>query len=175
MITNILDANEIDNSVFVCNGQSGSNGLTTLVKATVEPNGVNCMMGGYKIETGLDINSNRILDPNESTNSIFVCDGQDNFLTYVAIVSQTGTSTPQSTIIKNTLDLNIAWARISQGKFKGILSENVDLSKTVVLNNNIQVNCKFISSSEITLENTCGVNAFCDDFSNLTLEIKSFN
>jgi hypothetical protein len=156
-------------------GDIGPNGLTSLISSAIEPRGENCLMGGHKIETGIDLNGNNILDSNETTNSIFICNGQDDFLMYLALVNQLGSGAPQSSVIKNTLDLEISWVRTSQGKFKGTLNKEVDLSKTVILNNNIQVTSKFISESELILEHSCGVNAFCDEFSNLTLEIKLLN
>ena len=58
-------------------GLTGSNGLNALIKTTTEPAGVNCTNGGTKIETGLDANSNGILDISEvnATQTKFVCNG----------------------------------------------------------------------------------------------------
>jgi hypothetical protein len=46
-------------------GSTGPIGLNALIKTTSEPNGVNCANGGTKIETGVDNNSNGVLDSNE--------------------------------------------------------------------------------------------------------------
>lgn len=58
-------------------GLTGSNGLNALIKTTTEPAGVNCTNGGTKIETGLDANSNGILDISEvnATQTKYVCNG----------------------------------------------------------------------------------------------------
>jgi hypothetical protein len=56
-------------------GIAGTNGLNALIKTTTEPAGANCANGGTKIETGLDANSNSILDANEIDASLtqFIC------------------------------------------------------------------------------------------------------
>lgn len=59
-------------------GINGVNGLNALIKTTVEPAGLNCANGGTKIETGLDANSNGVLDINEVnlSQTQYVCNGQ---------------------------------------------------------------------------------------------------
>ena len=58
-------------------GTNGTNGLNALIKTTIEPAGANCTNGGTKIETGLDGNSNGILDNSEvnSAQTQYVCNG----------------------------------------------------------------------------------------------------
>jgi hypothetical protein len=58
-------------------GTNGLNGKNTLIKTTTEGPGINCSNGGTKIEAGLDLNSNNILDSNEINISItkYVCNG----------------------------------------------------------------------------------------------------
>jgi hypothetical protein len=58
-------------------GVAGSNGLNALIKTTTEPAGSNCANGGTKIETGLDANSNGVLDTSEvnASQTQFVCNG----------------------------------------------------------------------------------------------------
>lgn len=58
-------------------GPAGVDGLTTLSITTSEPIGSNCINGGLKIETGLDLNFNGGLDDNEITLTRFVCNGLD--------------------------------------------------------------------------------------------------
>ena len=91
---NILDASEINATLtkYICNGTAGTtgaqgiagtngingqNGLNALIKTTVEAAGANCANGGTKIETGLDANSNGILDVVEvnTSQTQFVCNG----------------------------------------------------------------------------------------------------
>ncbi len=61
-------------------GTNGTNGLNALIKTTTEAAGANCANGGTKIETGLDVNSNGVLDNGEiiSSQTKFVCNGNSN-------------------------------------------------------------------------------------------------
>ncbi len=69
-------------TIFVCavllscneDGMDGNNSLIDIIK---EPKGENCSSGGYKITTGLDINSNNILDEDEIQNTEYICNGDD--------------------------------------------------------------------------------------------------
>lgn len=93
----LLDAGEIVPALtqFVCNGAvgaqgvigpqgipgiAGTNGLNALIKTTVEPAGANCTTGGTKVETGLDANSNGVLDAGEvvAAQTTYVCNGGIN-------------------------------------------------------------------------------------------------
>jgi hypothetical protein len=62
------------------NGQDGNDGKNTLVNTTTEPAGSNCANGGTKIEVGLDLDNNGILDSGEVNSSLtkYVCNG-DNY------------------------------------------------------------------------------------------------
>ena len=77
----VLDANEVVSSTYVCNGISGSNGnngnngvngksgINTLLVVAPEPIGVNCLFGGTKTTSGLDSNSDGILELSEITST----------------------------------------------------------------------------------------------------------
>ena len=58
-------------------GTNGLNGINTLVNTTTEPAGTNCANGGTKIEVGLDIDGNGLLDAGEINTSLtkYVCNG----------------------------------------------------------------------------------------------------
>ena len=60
-------------------GAQGANGKNTLVKTTQETTSTNCVNGGTKIEVGLDINSNGLLDSIEINASLtqYVCNGNN--------------------------------------------------------------------------------------------------
>lgn len=89
---NILDSTEIQTTKYICNGINGNNSLASLVP---EPAGVNCSNGGYKLNTGLDLNNNNILDPSEILNSQYVCNGQPGNNSLVALVKEpVGTNCP---------------------------------------------------------------------------------
>jgi transcription elongation factor Elf1 len=76
----ILDAAEIDGTTYVCDGQVG---LQTLVVTTPEPAGANCVVGGQRIDYGLDDNRDGILDAAEVDGTAYACDGQDGLQTLV--------------------------------------------------------------------------------------------
>ncbi|MEN9339867.1 MAG: hypothetical protein RIQ62_1179, partial [Bacteroidota bacterium] len=59
------------------NGINGVNGKNTLAKTTIESSGINCPVGGLKLEYGLDINNNGVLDATEINASLtkYVCNG----------------------------------------------------------------------------------------------------
>ncbi len=56
----ILQAGEVDSTVYICNGTNGSNGangvngFNSLILTVSESPGLNCLTGGIKINTGLD-------------------------------------------------------------------------------------------------------------------------
>jgi hypothetical protein len=69
-----LDAAEISQTRYVCNG---TNGQVVSTRTTAEPAGANCAAGGTKIETGLDANNNGTLDNSEvnASQTRYVCNG----------------------------------------------------------------------------------------------------
>lgn len=69
----ILDLNEIAETKYICNGESGSDGILALMDILPEPTGENCFNGGYKIISGLDMNQNSNLDENEIQNTEYLC------------------------------------------------------------------------------------------------------
>jgi hypothetical protein len=95
---NVLDPSEITSTQYVCTPPNGANGLNALVKSSVEPAAVNCANGGYKVEVGLDANSNGTLDAAEVTSTGYVCagsnatNGVDGFNSLMAIVPETAGS-----------------------------------------------------------------------------------
>jgi hypothetical protein len=151
---------------------NGTNGFNSLLKTSAELPGLNCVSGGLKLDVGLDSNRNGILENAEITTTSYLCNSSPK--SFSATISQTGTNPPVSTIINNSIKLTITWSRISQGHYKGILSPGLDLTKSIILSNNVGVLCQFQSSNEISLDNACGVNAYCDNFSNLNLEIRAY-
>jgi hypothetical protein len=59
------------------NGANGTNGQNSLVKTTTESAGANCTTGGVKLEYGLDVNTNGVLDAGEINTTLtkYVCNG----------------------------------------------------------------------------------------------------
>lgn len=58
-------------------GTPGLDGFTTLIKQTPEPPGFNCPNGGMRVDSGLDLNRNNILDACEIAATSYVCNGRD--------------------------------------------------------------------------------------------------
>ncbi len=96
----LLDDAEVDpnGTFFICNGapgepgpggpqgptgddggdgEDGDDGLTSLTDIDIIPAGEQCPNGGLEIKTGIDSNSNGVLDPEEVTDTSIVCNGED--------------------------------------------------------------------------------------------------
>ena len=54
-------------------GTTGTSGLNSLITSIEEPKGSNCSKGGIKVQTGIDLNSNNVLDSSEITTTNYVC------------------------------------------------------------------------------------------------------
>lgn len=57
---------------------AGASGKNSLIKTTAEPAGANCASGGFKSETGTDLNGNNVLDASEVTSTSYTCNGSVN-------------------------------------------------------------------------------------------------
>ena len=73
-IQELTDASD-GNSGGSGSGNNGVNGFNSLIKQTPEPSGDNCMYGGIKLDTGLDLNRDGILQQNEIMDTGYVCNG----------------------------------------------------------------------------------------------------
>jgi hypothetical protein len=75
----ILDTSEVTSSGYICkgtaggSGSNGTNGLNSLIEINVEPAERNCLYGGSELTSGLDTNSNQILDASEITSRTYAC------------------------------------------------------------------------------------------------------
>lgn len=81
---NSLDSDEVESSSFVCSGATSK----SLINSSIEEAGANCSYGGEKIEVGVDLNNNDILDTEEVQSTFYICNGQDglnNGLTYFVL------------------------------------------------------------------------------------------
>ncbi|NAY90614.1 hypothetical protein GTQ34_01670 [Muricauda sp. JGD-17] len=162
-------------------GTDGTNGLNSLITTLIEQPGENCSNGGYKIEVGQDINDNGQLEASEVDATEFLCNGDASglpFLSYVSLINQTGTQDPTSTVLENTLGLSIVWTRESQGKYVGSLDSNIDIGKTVIFyttpTTHTGVRGEIVGDNEVRIELQNGTNAFADDFSNLSFELREY-
>jgi len=83
----VLDAGEIRATSYACDGGSGppggnglpggggANGTDVLIALSLEPAGAHCASGGQRVDTGLDLDHDRVLDPAEITQTAYVCNG----------------------------------------------------------------------------------------------------
>lgn len=86
----MLDSNEVDASVFICNGPpggdgavgstgprgpAGENGLYVLVRVDAEPPGEQCPAGGLRVANGIDDDRDEALQDEEIDASEFLCHG----------------------------------------------------------------------------------------------------
>ncbi len=71
---NLFDIEELINTVYVCDG---SEGLNALVIPLPELAGENCSAGGIRLESGLDVNANDLLDTAEVTEFQYACNGMN--------------------------------------------------------------------------------------------------
>ena len=67
-----------------CERKAGPEGKQSLIDLISEAPGLNCPSGGYKITTGVDLNSNGLLEESEIQNTKYICHGDDghNSITY---------------------------------------------------------------------------------------------
>lgn len=75
----VLDTSEVTSTRYVCNGatngNTGGNGVNTLVAIVIEAVGSNCANGGSKVITGPDTDDDGVLDSSEVTSTVYICNG----------------------------------------------------------------------------------------------------
>lgn len=80
---NVLDGNEVQSTRYVCNGEAGKSTLVSFSAIAADPTGV-CFFGGTRIDSGLDVDGDGVLDANEILSTRNVCAVQVNaFMTLV--------------------------------------------------------------------------------------------
>ena len=124
---NILQADEINGSQFVCNGEAGNDGVagpkgdkgdkgdtgakgdtgdtgvagasgfTTLVALSAEAAGANCAAGGERVAYGRDLNGDGELGANEETGARFICNGIQGIQGNKGDTGEAGTPAPNAT------------------------------------------------------------------------------
>ena len=68
---NVLDADEISSSEYICNGEDGSNALVTTTPFSGEQFG--CQYGGITLDVGSDLNHDGLLELEEITQTTHLC------------------------------------------------------------------------------------------------------
>lgn len=120
-----LDIEEIQTTSYICNGVNGNNSLTSV---TTEPAGVNCENGGVKIESGIDSNSDGVLNEIEIISTSYVCNGIDG----------------NNSLIKTTNEP--AGSNCEKGGIK--IDYGIDKDKNGTLDNNEIITTKYICNGE---------------------------
>ena len=69
----LLDDGEVDSTVYVCDGAGAH---STLIDVAEEPAGEFCPEGGLALHTGVDVNDDGTLQPDEITSTEYVCNGR---------------------------------------------------------------------------------------------------
>jgi hypothetical protein len=75
-----LQAEEVDTVEYVCDGEDGMDGdvpAPVLVETRPEDPGANCESGGIAIASGLDLDADGVLDPEEVQRTVYACNGTD--------------------------------------------------------------------------------------------------
>jgi hypothetical protein len=76
---NTLDLSEVTSTKYVCTSQSGDPVYSSLVATADEGPGDNCLSGGLKMELGMDLNRNNILDESEKTSTKYLCKNEYDY------------------------------------------------------------------------------------------------
>lgn len=69
----VLDAGEITDTQYVCNGDGGGDGLQSLIATTPLPVDGTCVFGGIQVDYGIDDNDDGTLDSGEIDGSDDLC------------------------------------------------------------------------------------------------------
>jgi hypothetical protein len=166
---NVLDNSEVQGTQYICNaaGGTGTDGFNSLVDVVPEPIGSNCAGGGTRINYGMDLNRNNVLDASEISRTSYICNANR---VYASVVSQTGVAAPIGVPLVNNLGVTVTWTRIAAGRYTGTISPAINQSKTLVLSNNTNVTTTLTSNNSILLENVCtSASTYCDGFVNVTV------
>ena len=66
-----------------CVVNDGQDGLNSLLLTSIEPAGENCPSGGLRVDSGLDTNSNGVLDSDEIASTNYICAGLNSLINIV--------------------------------------------------------------------------------------------
>ncbi|OGS77099.1 MAG: hypothetical protein A3G95_03280 [Flavobacteria bacterium RIFCSPLOWO2_12_FULL_31_7] len=98
-------------------GANGTNGYNSLTKSTAEAVGANCDTGGVKLEFGLDVNGNGVLEIGEVNAALtrYVCNGTQGTTGTSGQGVPTGGTTGQVLAKVNATDFNTQWVTPTSG------------------------------------------------------------
>ncbi len=85
-----LEAPEITDTQYICSSAPAAPVYSGLVNTAQEPAGANCQYGGISIMTGMDTNSNGILDASEVTSTEYICSSKNSGTELLSAYSENG-------------------------------------------------------------------------------------
>ncbi|OQP39825.1 hypothetical protein A4H97_16520 [Niastella yeongjuensis] len=145
-----------------CKKEDGPAGKNSLINQVAEPAGVNCAVGGVKIVSGIDANSNNVLDSNEIQKTDFVCNA-NGIYNKETIINFPIPSSPYLAIeltdemeSLSAIDFNIANYPADSVAFSAYISSYDGLATTSVELYD-QTNNKVIANSILTTQSKEGV------------------
>jgi len=107
-----------------------------------------------------------------------------SYKVYTALLTQSGTDAPVATVLENTLGGTLVWTRYSAGIYKATLSSVFTENKTVVypdyavgyyINNlSTTIRGSRVSSNDISIEYSGGVDFSDEGISNVLIEIRVY-
>ena len=89
-----LGDDEIDHTVYICDGEDGAtgeggiDGADSLVATASEPPGANCEFGGMRVDSGIDDDGDGVLDAEEIDATEYVCDGAPGGVSLVSVTEE---------------------------------------------------------------------------------------
>lgn len=105
-------------------GIDGQDGLKSLIRVEIEPEGTNCIEGGYQVHSGIDFNNNDTLDNNEIQATEYICHGIDAYYNKQVIIPFIGV---------NNLSTNSASGIVSTAReLRGFNIENYPGADSIV-------------------------------------------
>lgn len=136
---NILDQNEVQTTQYLCNGLEGSN---SLVNSSIVPPGADCVDGGIKLDIGVDLNRNGLLEQDEIQSTRYICNGSDGItvdqvrfqlISLVALSSgsTTGTLTPEWMYLRKFKKSD--FSSLQSAILSGYISTQGDLESTCIV------------------------------------------
>src|SRR6188768_1602217 len=70
--------------------EDGADGKKSLIDLVEELPGSNCPNGGFKVNSGIDLNDNNVLEPDEVQTSKFVCNGANGLNSLIKVSVEPG-------------------------------------------------------------------------------------
>jgi len=154
-----------------CKKEDGPAGKNSLISQVAEPAGANCTTGGIKIASGIDANSNNVLDSNEIQKTDYICNAtsiynKETIINFPIVTEpQSAGTTLEMSEVNALYNFNIANYPADSVSFSALIGTN-DATATAFVELYDQTNNKVIAnttlSSNTTATKTTTVNLLKD-------------